>query len=127
MRRTWSADDETPFERMRVLNPPPSENVIKRLQESLPRRVPALKGTGLAEAWAGMIDVTPDAVPYIGESHIQAGLFVLTGLSGHGFGMGPGAARVMADLVTGRSSGHNIERFRTNRFSDGSEIVPGPY
>lgn len=127
MKRTWSADDETPFEKMRVLNPPPAESVVRRLQESLPRRVPALQGIGIAEAWAGMIDVTPDAVPYIGESHVQPGLFILTGLSGHGFGMGPGAARVMADLVCGRSSGHNINRFRTNRFSDGSKIVPGPY
>ncbi|MEM6496432.1 MAG: FAD-binding oxidoreductase [Pseudomonadota bacterium] len=127
MRQRWSGEESSPFEEMRVLNPPPAQSVIKRLEKSLPRRVPALQGVGIAEAWAGLIDVTPDAVPYIGESHTQPGLFILTGLSGHGFGMGPGAARVMADLVAGRSSGHNLERFRTNRFSDGSKIVPGPY
>ncbi|MGI9411639.1 MAG: NAD(P)/FAD-dependent oxidoreductase [Hyphomicrobiaceae bacterium] len=127
MRRRWSPEEDSPFERMRVLNPPPARSVVGRLQEILPRRVPALNGIGIAEAWAGMIDVTPDAVPYIGESHVQSGLFILTGLSGHGFGMGPGAARVMADLVAGRSSGHNLQRFRTDRFADGSKIVPGPY
>ena len=74
-----------------------------------------------------MIDVTPDAVPIIGESHTQPGLFILTGLSGHGFGIGPGVGRVMADLVTGRSSGHDLSRFRANRFNDGSKVVPGPY
>jgi len=71
--------------------------------------------------------VTPDAVPYIAEDHRQPGLFIATGLSGHGFGIGPAVGRVMADLVLGRPSGHDLNRFRTNRFEDGSTIEPGPY
>ena len=89
--------------------------------------MPELKAVGIAEAWAGMIDVTPDAVPYLAEDHRRPGLFYATGLSGHGFGIGPGVGRVMADLILGRTVGHDLSRFRTNRFSDGSEIVPGPY
>ena len=81
----------------------------------------------IAESWAGMIDVTPDAVPFIGESHDQPGLYILTGLSGHGFGIGPGVGRVMADIVTGRPVGHDLSRFRTSRFADGTPIEPGPY
>ncbi len=127
MRRTWSSDDVSPFERMRVVNPEPSKTVVANIKKRLPNRVPALGSIGLAEAWAGMIDVTPDAVPYIGEFDEVPGLFVLTGLSGHGFGIGPGVGRVMADLVRGRTSGHDLSRFRTGRFRDGSKIVPGPY
>ena len=104
-----------------------AESVIEKVKQRLPSRIPGLKGIGLAEAWAGMIDVTPDAVPVVSESHAQPGLFILTGLSGHGFGIGPGAGRVMADLVMGRSSGHDLNRFRSDRFADGSKIVPGPY
>ncbi len=33
----------------------------------------------------------------------------------------------MADLLTNRPPGHDLTRFRPTRFSDGSEIVPGPY
>lgn len=124
--RRWSGDGESPFERQRVLNPPPSPLVVRRLLKRLPQRSPALAGAGLAEAWAGMIDVTPDAVPILGELPIP-GLFVATGFSGHGFGIGPAVGRIMADLATGRSCGHDLERFRPSRFSDGSEIVPGPY
>lgn len=127
MKRRWTGDEESPFEKMRVLNPPPAERVIEKVKQRLPQRIPGLKGIGLAEAWAGMIDVTPDAVPIVDESHTQPGLFILTGLSGHGFGIGPGVGRVMADLVTGRSSGHDLSRFRSNRFNDGSKVVPGPY
>ena len=123
----WSGGEVTPFERMRVLNPPPSELVRRRLAERLPRRAPWLGEAGIAEIWAGMIDVTPDAVPYICEAPAPDGLFIGTGMSGHGFGIGPGVGRVLADVVLGRPPGHDLARFRFGRFTDGSAIVPGPY
>ena len=126
-RSRWSGDEVTPFERMRVLNPPPSDEVRQRLRERLPRRAPWLNEVGIAEIWAGMIDVTPDAVPYICEAPALEGLFVGTGMSGHGFGIGPGVGRVLADLVLGRPTGFDMSRFRFERFADGSPIVPGPY
>ena len=123
----WSADEVTPFERTRVLNPPPSEEVRQRLRDRLPMRTPWLAEAGIAEIWAGMIDVTPDAVPYICEAPALPGLFIGTGMSGHGFGIGPGVGRVLADLVLGRPPGFDLSRFRFERFADGSPIVPGPY
>ena len=74
-----------------------------------------------------MIDVTPDVVPTLGETPEIEGLHIYTGLSGNGFGIGPGLGRVMADLVAGRSPGHELTRFRPERFFDGSPVVPGPY
>jgi glycine/D-amino acid oxidase-like deaminating enzyme len=123
----WRADEVSPFERMRVLNPAPSARVVRRIEARLPERFPDLAGVTLAEAWAGMIDVTPDAVPTLGEQPGLPGLWIATGLSGHGFGIGPAIGRIMADLVTGRDPGHDLTRFRPGRFTDGSEIVPGPY
>lgn len=126
-KRRWSGDEVSPFEEMRVLDPPPSEEVRRRLQRQLPVRTPWLESAGIAELWAGMIDVTPDAVPYICEAPSPRGLFIGTGMSGHGFGIGPAVGRILADLVQGRSPGHDLSRFRFNRFGDGSPIVPGPY
>ena len=123
----WSAGEVTPFERMRVLNPPPSKEVHRRLNDRLPRRAPWLAEAGIAEIWAGMIDVTPDAVPYLCEAPALPGLFIGTGMSGHGFGIGPGVGRVLADLALGRPTGFDLSRFRFERFTDGSAIVPGPY
>ena len=125
--RRWTGDDVSPFERMRVVNPPPSPLAIRRVEERLAIRCPALKDVRFAESWAGMIDVTPDAVPTLGEDPKQPGLFMATGLSGHGFGIGPAIGRIVADLVRGQSPGHDLSRFRASRFFDGSEIVPGPY
>ena len=126
-RPRWSGDEVTPFERMRVLDPPPSEEARRRLLERLPRRAPWLHEAGIAEVWAGMIDVTPDAVPCICETPALKGLFIGTGMSGHGFGIGPGVGRVLAALVLGRPPGFDLSRFRFARFTDGSPIVPGPY
>jgi len=125
--RRWSGDDESPFERARVVNPPASPAAVARIRERLPQRFPALAGVSLAEAWAGMIDVTPDAVPILGEPDGFPGLIVATGLSGHGFGIGPAIGRIAADLARGRDPGHDLHRFRHGRFFDGSPIVPGPY
>ena len=125
--RRWGDDDISPFEEMRVLNPDPSPIAVQRIKERLPIRYPELKDVKLAEAWAGMIDVTPDAVPTLGEDHKIKGLYIATGLSGHGFGIGPAIGRITADIVTGRDPGYDLTRFRASRFFDGGPIIPGPY
>ena len=125
--RGWQGDEQSPFERTRVLNPAPSQTVIKRVTERLPVYAPWLADAGIAEYWAGMIDVSPDAVPYLCEVPDYQGLFLATGMSGHGFGIGPGVGKLMADVIRGQPHGYNLERFRFNRFRDGSPIVPGPY
>jgi glycine/D-amino acid oxidase-like deaminating enzyme len=125
--RRWSGDEVSPFERLRVIDPPVSPTVLKRIHERMPRRCPALKDAKLAEAWSGMIDVTPDAVPTLGEDPALEGLYIATGLSGHGFGIGPAIGRIMADLVRGAPPGHDLQRFRPTRFFDGSAIEPGPF
>ncbi len=124
--RLWGPDDVSPFEKARVLNPAPSDRAVRRMRAALTRRVPGLADVPFEEAWAGMIDVTPDVVPVMDAVPQTPGLFVATGFSGHGFGIGPGAGRVMADLVTGRPPGHDLSRFRYQRFFDGSRMEPGP-
>ncbi|MDH5529818.1 MAG: FAD-binding oxidoreductase, partial [Paracoccaceae bacterium] len=80
----------------------------------------------IASAWAGMIDTMPDVVPVIDHAAALPGLTIATGLSGHGFGIGPGVGRVVADLVMGHPVSHDLSRFRLSRFSDGSPIRLGP-
>ncbi len=123
----WSADEITPFERMRILNPSPSPMVEKRLVRNLRRCAPWLLEAGIADFWAGVIDVSPDALPYLCEAPAPEGIVIGTGMSGHGFGIGPAAGRILADLAQNRPVGHDLSRFRYERFSDGSAVIPGPY
>ena len=122
----WDEEAVTPFEHTRVLDSTPSGRAVERMHAGLARRVPALADIAFEEAWAGMIDVTPDVVPVMDEVSEFPGFFLATGFSGHGFGIGPGAGRVMADLVQGRRVAHDVRRFRFARFSDGSRMIPGP-
>lgn len=126
MTRRWQDDEVSPFERTRVLNPAPSLKAVARMRDGLRKRLPSLADVPFQEAWAGMIDVTPDVVPVMDEIPGYAGLYLATGFSGHGFGIGPGAGRVMAEMVQGKRARYDLSRFRMSRFSDGSPMRPGP-
>lgn len=123
--RRWAMDVESPFERQRILNPVPNMKMLAQVQDSFANAFPSLGRPKLKSAWGGMIDSLPDVVPIVDHAPIP-GLTIATGMSGHGFGIGPGMGRVVADLVIGRPTGHDLGRFRLSRFSDGSPIQPGP-
>ena len=95
-------------------------------KERLPGALPALKGVKLAEAWAGMIDVTPDAVPTLGEDARIEGFYIATGLSGHGFGIGPAVGRIMADLMDGRRARPRPEPLPPDPLLRRQRDRPGP-
>lgn len=124
--RRWPADRPSPFERLRILDPRPHGPTLARLAAAFGTLFPALGPVRLAAAWGGMIDTLPDVVPAIDHVAALPGLVLATGMSGHGFGIGPGVGRVVADLVAGDPSGHDLARFRLARFADGSRLVPGP-
>jgi glycine/D-amino acid oxidase-like deaminating enzyme len=71
----------------------------------------------IAERWAGVIDATPDGVPVISEVPALPGFYVASGFSGHGFGIGPGAGHLMADLVTGTAPLVDPSPYRYGRFN----------
>lgn len=124
-RRHWG-DGPSPFEAMRVLNPAPSARFIAAVLADFAAAFPALGRPKLAVAWAGMIDTLPDVVPVVDRVAALPGLVLATGMCGHGFGIGPGMGRVVADLTLGRDPGHDLTRFRLSRFDDGSKLAPGP-
>lgn len=123
--RRWDGDMQTPFEAMRVLNPKPNRRKLQGLQRDFVRLFPDFPQFSFTHAWAGMIDTMPDLVPVIDRIADLPGLTVGTGMSGHGFGIGPGVGRVLADLVTNRQITYDLSRFRASRFSDGSGIELG--
>jgi glycine/D-amino acid oxidase-like deaminating enzyme len=107
-----------------VLDPVPNKKLADAAMARLTEAFPVFRDAKIAQRWGGMIDVTPDAVPVISTVADRAGLVVATGFSGHGFGLGPGAGRLAADLATGAAPLVDPHAFRFSRFSDGSKIVP---
>jgi glycine/D-amino acid oxidase-like deaminating enzyme len=126
MKRRWSLDETTPFEAVRTLDPAADPVVLERARASIVESFPAFRGVKIAETWGGMMDVMPDAIPVISAVDAVPGFFIATGFSGHGFGIGPGAGRLVADMVTGDPTIVDPTPFRLTRFTDGSNPRPHP-
>jgi len=124
--RRWGAEQTTPFEAMRVLDPAPNKRKIAKLVRDFQQMFPELPPVRVKAVWAGMIDTMPDLVPVVDRASGLPGLTIGTGMSGHGFGIGPAMGRILAALATGGDVGHDLQRFRMSRFNDGSPMRPGP-
>jgi glycine/D-amino acid oxidase-like deaminating enzyme len=122
--KVWELDKPSPFEETRVLNPPPTSAVLRGIRRNLDTVFPQLANTPIIESWAGMIESSPDVLPIIDSIDRIAGFHVATGFSGHGFGIGPGAGKAIAGMLTGTDSGIDIAKFKLGRFFDGSPIRP---
>lgn len=124
-RSQWSNNSVTPFEQQRVRDPKPVDKHVMYAFEKLKEALPQLADLKVAQVWAGLIDVTPDVIPVISEVGSVPGFHLATGFSGHGFGIAPGAGRLMADIVTGNTPIVDPHDFRFSRFHDGSPIISG--
>lgn len=120
--KRWELDGPSPFEATRVLNPAPNPKTVEAIRRNLARVYPELAGIEIVESWAGMVETTPDVVPVIEASDRIPGFHIATGFSGHGFGIGPGAGKACAAMLTGRDSGIDLTPFRLSRYFDGSPI-----
>ncbi len=115
-KRRWRMDEVTPFEETRVLDPEPSGSILQDARKNIVAAFPSFATMEVAQSWAGLIDVTPDAVPVMSMVDAVPGFFIASGFSGHGFGLGPGAGRLMADLVSGAPPAVDPAPFRYDRF-----------
>jgi glycine/D-amino acid oxidase-like deaminating enzyme len=123
---SWKLDRASPFEAVRTLDPPAHQPILDQTQQHLTKAFPVFHTMRVAQSWGGMIDVTPDGIPVISGVDTLPGFFIATGFTGHGFGIGPGAGRLMADLVTGETPVVDLSPFRYSRFTDGTRPQPSP-
>ncbi|SFU21175.1 FAD-binding oxidoreductase [Mesorhizobium sp. YR577] len=116
------ADRPSIYEAIRILDPKPHQANIQRVHRALVEALPAFRGVGTAQSWAGMIDTTPDAIPVISSVSERPGLVVGTGFAGHGFGIGPAAGEMLADIAIGRTPLSDPHPLRFSRFTDGEKL-----
>jgi sarcosine oxidase subunit beta len=94
--------------------------VLEKIAPVAGRRLPVLAGdVAIAHAWAGLYEMTPDAMPVIGPAGEPEGLYAIAGFSGHGFQHSPAAGRILADLIAGRDPAFDLSPFVLGRFAQG--------
>lgn len=111
----WALDAPTPMEAKRILDPTPDARQIAETHARAMQLLPALRAVPIAARWAGYIDSTPDGVPAIGELTGLPGFILAAGFSGHGFGIGPGAGHMIADIITGAKPIVDPQAYRPER------------
>src|SRR5919108_175913 len=97
------------------------ETLVAEVLEQLAYRYPPAAGVGVARAWAGLYDMTPDAHPIIGW--VGEGIYAACGFSGHGFMQAPAVGKAVAgELMTGESA-FDLSPYRLDRFT-GDAVFP---
>lgn len=112
----WPMDGQSPFELDRT-SEPVSWFDQQRILDEVKSYFPFLREARLAQFWAGALDVTPDTLPVIDAVEAIPGLYLASGFSGHGFGLGPGAGLLMSQIVTGNTPLVDAAPFALDRFS----------
>lgn len=120
----WPLDKPSPFEAVRVFDPPPDMDLLDEAMADLKRTYPSLADVTMVEGWGGAIESTPDALPVISPVAELPGFYFATGFSGHGFGAGPGGGHLAADLILGRTPMVDPTPFRFDRMSSGRVKPP---
>lgn len=125
--KKWRLDHPTPMEQVRILDPRPTPSVIRATLERARKLLPGLRDMDVQASWGGFIDSTPDGVPVMDPSSHLPGFLLAAGFSGHGFGIGPGAGHLIADLITGdtpivSSQGYDLGRFSASSWGKVSDF-----
>ena len=94
------------------------ESLVGDCLERIAHRYPPAAGVGVARAWAGLYDMTPDAHPIIGW--VEDGVYAACGFSGHGFMQAPAVGAAVAEELLAGSSSFDLSPYRVERFAGGA-------
>jgi glycine/D-amino acid oxidase-like deaminating enzyme len=107
------------YRRHRALDPPPSRKEIEQAVGYMQAEYEGMDSMTIERIWAGYIDCTPDMLPVIDRLDRPQGLVLATGFSGHGFGMGPIAGRLVSEIIVDAKPSLDLSALRFGRFKEG--------
>jgi glycine/D-amino acid oxidase-like deaminating enzyme len=92
-----------------------NRDVLARMLARAIEYMPALGNLSAIRAWTGMRPATPDKLPLIGAWEPTPGLWIAAGHEGLGITTSLGTARLLADLVAGRTPPIDVTPFSPMR------------
>jgi glycine/D-amino acid oxidase-like deaminating enzyme len=114
------------WQRRRRIDPAADSSSVRSSLAGLHAMFPGLADVGIETTWAGNIDTTPDQAPVLGPiPAAPEGFYLATGLSGHGFALGPGAGKLMSELLADDEPSVDPHAFRYARFAE-NDLAPMP-
>jgi sarcosine oxidase subunit beta len=93
---------------------------VERAVDRICLRIPLMENASLHSAHGGYDGITPDQRAILGPAGPE-GFYLVCGLSGTGFKIGPAVGACMAELILdGRATTVDISPFRLDRFDQGA-------
>lgn len=92
--------DDAPNGDVGVREMVPTDDVIERIEQVLPRLFPELSNLTVARRWAGLMAFTSDYVPVADAAPGLPGVWFGGGFCGHGMPFGPRVGQLLAEAAT---------------------------
>lgn len=118
-RLPWRQEALQPWIHDRDPAVPPNLTRVRNAVANLSKLFPAAVGVQAIESWAGNVDLMPDGIPVLGPVAEIPGLILATGLTGHGFGMGPIVGKLSSEVALDGKASLDLHAFRFSRFAEG--------
>ncbi|WP_374652834.1 NAD(P)/FAD-dependent oxidoreductase [Dongia sp.] len=118
-RMPWRGEARQPWIHDRDPLIPANGRRIRNAVAQLGRLFPAAVGVQAIESWAGNVDLMPDGIPVLGPVAEIPGLILATGMTGHGFGMGPIVGKLMSEIALDGKPSIDLHAFRFSRYAEG--------
>lgn len=78
--------------------------------------MPTLAGVKVIRSWSGLLDMCWDGYPVISKVEEVPGLYIGCAFTGHGFGIGPAAGYVLAQMAMDEEPAADLSGLRYDRF-----------
>lgn len=95
----------------------PPMATLSAVAAEMERLLPGTTVTPIEDVWAGLIDMTPDALPVLDHAPGIQGLVLGMGFSGHGFCLGPITGRILSGLALEEAAEFDLTPFAATRFN----------
>ncbi len=103
---------------------PTTALVTRGIAKSFVDFMPGLGHLPVLRTWAGIMDVTPDNLPFLGRLDYPEGMYVNAGFGGVGFSNSPGAGKGLSELLLDGECSFDIDGLGPNRFGDDLDYEP---
>jgi len=112
----------TPIPNVPGLDCGASFEFAKEMGRRMARLIPKLRTIKIIRQWSGSYEMTPDGNPILDKTHIE-GFWIVGGMCGHGFMLGPEIAWLAAEYITEGKPPYNIDEFLLTRDFSRREVM----
>ena len=95
---------------------------VKEMGRRMGRLIPKLGNVKIIRQWSGSYEMTPDGNPILDKTDVE-GFWIVGGMCGHGFMLGPEIAWLCAEYVAENKTPYKIDEFSIKRDFSHREVM----